>query len=131
MWCENKQVPGTSAALSSVSIKVPTVWQPHFEAWFLPLDAQFVLTNVTMDATKFNHTLSGPHRESAVLIADVLNECCYARLKGQLSTRLSVSEMVKLNHLLIDLMLGDRPPKRPRAFRYEKRSNSLYKSWIL
>lgn len=63
---------------------------------------------VTADATKFKQAFVGLDEESVALIADVLNECFYARLKEQLIMRLPVSKTAKLNHLLLDLTLDDR-----------------------
>lgn len=62
--------------------------------------------SVRHDASKFNHALVGLDEESVALIAIVLSECSYDRLKDQLITRLSVSKTAKLNHLLLDLTLA-------------------------
>lgn len=65
------------------------------------MEAQFTPAGVTKDATRFNEE------------SDVLTECSYARFKDQLIRRLSVSETAKLNHILIDVTLGDRTPNQP------------------
>lgn len=41
-----------------------------------------------------------------------LSKCSYTLLKNQLIMRLSVSETIKVDHLLTDLALGDRTPSQ-------------------
>lgn len=50
-------------------------------AWFRQLEEQFPLAGVTMDETCFSHVLIGLEEEAIGLVADVLENYFYDRLK--------------------------------------------------
>jgi hypothetical protein len=46
-----------AVTLAAVSIKLPTFWADNPEDWFRQAEAQFDLSNVTTQRTKFHHVL--------------------------------------------------------------------------
>lgn len=73
----------------------------------LPLnnaEAQFALVSTTAEAVRFSYVLVGLGEEAVELVCNVLEGCSYTRLKGQFIERLSVSETVKLKHLLREVL---------------------------
>ncbi|XP_050500871.1 uncharacterized protein LOC114330710 [Diabrotica virgifera virgifera] len=45
----------TSASVDRISVKIPPLWPNDPEIWFLQVENQFTLANITSDATKFNY----------------------------------------------------------------------------
>lgn len=112
MSCETKDTAGLSAPITAVIARVPSL--PG--AWFLELEGQFTWVGFTTVATRCNRALMGLNEESDTLVADILGKRFYAALKVQVIRRLTVSETVKLKHLLQDLMLRDCIPSQLHHF---------------
>ncbi|GFQ77432.1 uncharacterized protein TNCT_347091 [Trichonephila clavata] len=86
------------------------------ELWFVQLEAQFALTGITADDSKFNHVISA-------IDSDILNCVCniifkppdadkYSTLKNHLIELHSESEASKIRTLLQGLVLGDQRPSQ-------------------
>lgn len=84
--------------------------------WFAQLEAQFVLSNVTSDSTKFYYALSQLEHTYVAHIKDVV--CSppvtdkFIKLKTELIKRLSASKEKKLQQLLMHEDMGDRNPSQ-------------------
>ncbi|XP_050518310.1 uncharacterized protein LOC126892714 [Diabrotica virgifera virgifera] len=48
----------TSASVDRISVKIPPFWPNDPEIWFLQVENQFTLANITSDATKFNYIVA-------------------------------------------------------------------------
>lgn len=106
----------TQSTVASVSIKIGPFWKRDPELWFMQLEAQFTLSNVTVDTTKYNHLL-------AKLDADVL-ECCtdvirnppttdkYKTVKARIIREYTSSAEDRIQQLLRGTELGDRKPSQ-------------------
>lgn len=107
---------GTSetSQLARVAVKPPPFWRADPALWFLQLDAQFRLGNITADETRFYTAISALDTEVLRSVRDiVLNppaENKYAAVKAKLISVYAESENVKLKQLLQDLQLGDMRP---------------------
>uniref|UniRef100_A0A6P7GI94 Uncharacterized protein LOC114338493 n=1 Tax=Diabrotica virgifera virgifera TaxID=50390 RepID=A0A6P7GI94_DIAVI len=91
-----------SASVDRISVKIPPFWPNDPETWFLQVENQFTLANITSDATKFNYIVANLE---TVYREDV-------KLKSELIKRLSASQQQKIKRLLDHEELGDRRPSQ-------------------
>lgn len=130
---ENNIVP---AEISRVTVKPPPFWKTNPTLWFIQLESQFALANITADETKFHYVVSA-------MDSDMLNSVCnllisppkneaYNSLKAKLIELHSESEASKIRTLLQGLELGDQRPSqllsRMRALAGDSVGEPLLKS---
>ncbi|KAJ0169665.1 hypothetical protein K1T71_014850 [Dendrolimus kikuchii] len=100
--------------LSRVGVRVPPFYPNRPSLWFLQLESQFALANITTEATKFHYALAHLDPETAAIIEDVITAPGaadkYQKLKNELIKRVSVSREKKIHQLLTNEELGDRKP---------------------
>lgn len=99
-----------------VGVRIPPFYPDDPELWFAQLEAQFILSNITSDSTKFYYALS--HLEHTY-VAHVKDIVCtppsankYDKLKAELVKRLSASKETKLKQLFLHEDIGDRKPSQ-------------------
>ena len=86
--------------------------------WFAQVETQFALSNVKVDATKFNYVTGNLDAKYAAEVRDILTlpendpGKTYANLKTQLIGRLSASQDQKTRRLLEHEEIGDRTPSQ-------------------
>ncbi|KAG6460500.1 hypothetical protein O3G_MSEX012022 [Manduca sexta] len=117
MASEDKQDCSTKCAESCrVGIRVPPFYPEKPALWFAQLEAQFALSNITSDTTKYYHTISQLDPQYAVEVEDVISTPPaagkYDKLKVELIRRLSDSRDKKIKQLLSHEELGDRKPSQ-------------------
>lgn len=109
--------------VNAVSVKVPPIWRKNIEVWFVQIEAMFLLANITIETTKFNHVLCALEADVADAISDLLTKPLsatpYQDLKKRIIREFQESDSKKVNRLLNDLTLGD---KKPSAFLREMRA---------
>lgn len=99
-----------------VGVRIPPFWPQEPAVWFAQIEGQFVLSNITSDATKFYYVLSQLDHQYAAEVKDIIisppltNK--YEKLKSELIKRLSASREKKLKDLLLHEELGDRKPSQ-------------------
>lgn len=100
--------------VNRVTIKIPPFWMDSPEIWFAQIEAQFTITQIKTDLSKFNTVVA--HIESNVLsqvseaILNPPEENKYENLKKQIIDRFADSEQRKMRKLLSDVSLGDQKP---------------------
>lgn len=118
---EPNQAPAASMSedadrISAVSVKVPPFWKESPEQWFSLLESRFALSGITVDSTKFHHTVSALDEQLIKIVGDVVTNPPttdkFAALKRCLINRLSTSETSKVFQLLGDTQMGDRQPSQ-------------------
>ena len=62
----------TSSTISTVSIKLPQLWETNAAAWFVITEAQFSNAHITVDTTKYNYVISSLSNELAGKIIHVI-----------------------------------------------------------
>lgn len=114
----NSGVPGLNGgAIAHVAFRSP---QPlHLQnpaVWFLILEQQFLISNITQEATKYSHAVSNLdsrlHNTFADLIIRDKGTTPYSTFKTEVIKYLGESEKSKLNNLLHGLTLGDQKPSQ-------------------
>ncbi|XP_050512957.1 uncharacterized protein LOC126888641 [Diabrotica virgifera virgifera] len=106
----------TSASVDRISVKIPPFWPNDPEIWFLQVENQFTLANITSDATKFNYIVASLDTAYTLEVRDIIVSTPatdrYAKLKSELIKRLSASQQQKIKRLLEHEELVDRRPSQ-------------------
>lgn len=97
-----------------VGVRTPPFNPSDPELWFAQLEGQFILSNITADATKFYFVLAQLEPQHSAEVRDLVvnppNTNKYETLKTELKRRLSASEERKIKQLLMHEEIGDRKP---------------------
>lgn len=115
---DEQQPPQEPAArqVDRVSIKLPPFWKNDPKLWFIQLEAQFDLSNIVVDSTKYNYVVSAVDTEILTQVADfVTNPPAtnkYEGIRSRLIDIYSESSEKKLRKLLSEVSLGDRKPSQ-------------------
>lgn len=106
----------TEPTISRVAIKLPPFWRQRPEAWFRQVEANFSLSGITQDMTKYNYVIASLDGDTLEQVSDILYSPpptdLYSSIKGALITRFADSKERKLKTLLTDIHLGDRTPSQ-------------------
>lgn len=111
-----ERATATTASVDRVAIKMPPFWVHDPELWFRQVEAQFAISNITSDDTKFNYVLGNLEARYAAEARDILmnppTSEKYQFLKNELIRRLSTSQVKKTRQLLEHEEMGDRKPSQ-------------------
>lgn len=100
---------------NSVSVKIPQFWQDKPEIWFYQVEAQFTISNITVDKTKFNYLVSQLDPKIIEHIWDIIgsNEPNkYLAAKERLLSSFGESDEKRIKKLLTGISLGDLKPSQ-------------------
>ncbi|XP_050344649.1 uncharacterized protein LOC126769774 [Nymphalis io] len=99
-----------------VGVRIPPFYAEKPALWFSQMEAQFALSNIKTDETKFYCVTGNLDPQYACEVEDIItyppNTNKYERLKSELIKRLSASKEKKLKQLLMHEELGDRKPSQ-------------------
>ena len=99
---------------SLISIKIPPFWNNRPDLWFLQIETQFRLKNITASNTKYDYLVASLNNQTMESVADVLitppAQNKYENLKKVLLERNRDSEERRLDALLNKVELGDMKP---------------------
>lgn len=102
--------------VSRVGIRVPPFWPEQPAVWFHQIEAQFALSGVTADVTKFYYVMAQLEPKYAVEVQDIFanppDSEKYETLKRELIHRLSRSQSQRIRQLLEQEEMGDRTPSQ-------------------
>ena len=109
--------PSSLDLLNTVSVKVPAFWPESAEAWFIQVEAQFVLKGVTASSTKFYYCISSFNQETANQVLDLIKSPPaagpYEALKSRLLKLFALDDLYDLYEAISNLPLsGDMKPSR-------------------
>lgn len=103
-------------SVSKVSIKLPPFWSDRPAVWFAQIEAQFEISGITADTTKYNYVVAQLDTTHAAEIEDIITQPPktekYQKVKDELIRRLSSSEEQRIRKLLSDEEIGDRKPSQ-------------------
>ena len=118
----------TSSTVSTVSIKLPQLWETNAAAWFVITEAQFSNAHITVDTTKYNYVISSLSNELAGKIIHVITNPPtndkYVSLKNVICKLLEPSESSKAKELANLSGLGDHTPSQ--LLNHMRRLNGKY-----
>ncbi|XP_028043205.1 uncharacterized protein LOC114252776 [Bombyx mandarina] len=99
-----------------VAIKLPPFWPDRPAIWFAQVEAQFSISGISADLTKFNYVIAQLDTRVIGEVDDIIlqppPEDKYGRLKSELIRRLSASEEQRVRQLVSDIELGERRPSQ-------------------
>lgn len=102
------------AALGKITARIPNFWPASPELWFLQLEAQFSLSNIRSELTKYRWVVGNLDAKYANEVIDLIStppaENQYTAIRTALVSRLTQSRQVRLHQLLAGEELGDRRP---------------------
>lgn len=125
-----------SQQTSLISIKIPPFWNNRPDLWFLQIETQFRLKNITASNTKYDYLVASLNSQTMESVADVLvsppTQEKYENLKKVLLERNRDSEERRLDALLNKVELGDmKPSELYRSMESLASGNNLVNSPLL
>lgn len=109
-------MPEETKEVAAIGVKVPPFWAHKPSLWFINLEAQFTLANITADGTRYAHLISCLDSKYAAEVEDVITNPPatgkYDKLKGEIIRRLSSSQEQRVRQLLSQEEVGDRKPSQ-------------------
>uniref|UniRef100_A0ABD2VVR2 DUF7041 domain-containing protein n=1 Tax=Trichogramma kaykai TaxID=54128 RepID=A0ABD2VVR2_9HYME len=108
--------PAAPAAVHRVAVKLPAFWPDRPSLWFAQADSQFILSDITVESTKFHYVVSQLDARVALEVEDIITNPPavnpYTFLRLMLIERLSASEEQRVRQLISEEELGDRKPSQ-------------------
>lgn len=108
---ENNNMPIPSA-IAQITPKIPVFWPDNVELWFAQLEAQFFLSGISDQRTKYSYVVSALDQRHAHEIMDILSKPLsatpYEDVKNELIHRLSISDEKKIRQVLLEEELSNR-----------------------
>lgn len=103
-------------SICRVTVKLPPFWPDRPAIWFAQVEAQFSISGVSADQTKFDYVVAQLDTRVIGEVEDIIlqppPQDKYGRLKAELIRRLSTSEEQRVRQLVSDEELGDRRPSQ-------------------
>lgn len=125
--------------INRIAAKLPPFWKTDPVVWFIQVEAQFAISGIVQDETKYNTVIANIDSNILGEISDLLiappAEQKYNAIKTRLIKSFAESEERKLKTLLQDIELGDKKPssllKEMRHLAGTRISESVLKSlWL-
>ncbi|GFX08514.1 retrovirus-related Pol polyprotein from transposon 297 [Trichonephila clavipes] len=101
--------------MSAVSIKIPPFWTDRPENWFYQVEAQFQISRISLEETKFHYLVSQLEPKYVENIWDIVNsksDMKYTDSKNRLLSLFKESENLRIKRLLTGIELGDMKPSQ-------------------
>ncbi|GFX08782.1 transposon Ty3-I Gag-Pol polyprotein [Trichonephila clavipes] len=95
--------------MSAISIKIPLCWTDRPEIWFLQVEAQFQISRISLEETKFRYLVSHLEPKYIENIWDIVNRKSntkYTDSKNRLLSLFKKSENLRMKRLLTGIELG-------------------------
>ncbi|KZC15052.1 hypothetical protein WN55_08981 [Dufourea novaeangliae] len=112
----NKPSPSTANETHKVSIKLPPFWTKKPEVWFYQVEAQFEITGITVESTKFNYLVAQLELKYVENIWDLVSDRNitdkYTAAKERLLSIFKESENKRIRRLVTGIELGDTKPSQ-------------------
>lgn len=104
-----------SPTIEAVSIKLPPFWHEKPEIWFVQAEAQFQLSNISKEATRFNYLMAQLDLKTVENIWDLVDSNHpdkYSRAKQRLLGIYKESSEKQIKKLIGEVQLGDLKPSQ-------------------
>lgn len=100
--------------VNKVGLKLPPFWDKHPELWFANIEAQFIVSGITQDATQYYSVISALNSDVLHYVSDIVlqppTDKKYETLKSRLIEEFSDSEQKRIKAVLSELTLGEDKP---------------------
>ncbi|XP_023218913.1 uncharacterized protein LOC111621085 [Centruroides sculpturatus] len=99
---------------SRIALKLPQFWDKKADLWFINIEVQFKLADISQDTTKYYAVVSALNSEVLAYVSDIVKnpprENLYQILKDRLIAEFSDSKQKRVKDLLSNAVLGDDKP---------------------
>lgn len=97
-----------------IAIKLPPFWPEKPEIWIFQVEAQFQISKITSEDTKFNYLVAQLERRYVEHLWDIIQDQSitdkYTKAKNRLLANFRESDSKQMHELLTGLELGDQKP---------------------
>ena len=108
--------PSSLDLLNTVSVKVPAFWLESSEAWFIQVEAQFVLKGVSSSSMKFYYCVSAFNQDTANQVLDLIKSPPaagpYEALKNRLLKLFTLDDYQRYEAISNLPLSGDMKPSK-------------------
>ncbi|GFW01727.1 uncharacterized protein TNCV_4086421 [Trichonephila clavipes] len=101
--------------MSTVSIKIPPFWTDKPEIWFYQIEAQFQISRISLEETKFHYLVSQSEPKYVENIWHIVNsksDTKFTDSKNRLLSLFTESENLRIKRLLTGIEFGDMKPSQ-------------------
>lgn len=106
--------PEPNREVNAVSLKLQPFWPNSPATWFISAEAQFTLSRITSDISRYHYVVASLPQDVAESIMDILQNPpvinLYSQLKKVLIERHSLSMERRIRKLVSDEDIGDKKP---------------------
>lgn len=100
--------------VNKIALRLPQFWNENPSLYFSQVEANFQLSGITQESTKYCSLIASLDQQTMLSIADLVRkpdvEKPYTTVKNRLIEVFEISDTKKIQTLLQDLTLGDRKP---------------------
>ncbi|GBM57241.1 Transposon Ty3-I Gag-Pol polyprotein [Araneus ventricosus] len=127
--------PVAFEVISRVAVKLPPLWKGNAAVWFIQVEANFSVAQITNDDTKYNYVLAAIESDTLGAVSDLivtpLVDNKYQALKERFIMEFSYSQSQQIRKLLSELTFETiGPPLFPKPLRvHPKVSNEVKKEF--
>lgn len=111
----DKNMEDTTHELCKVSVKIPPFWMDRPEIWFFQVEAQFKISGIVAEETKFNYLVSQLEPKYVENIWDIVTSNSatkYSESKTRLLELFKESESTRIKKLITGIDLGNLKPSQ-------------------
>lgn len=105
---------GDSSQVNKIALRLPQFWNDNPSLYFSQVEANFKLSGITQENTKYCSLIASLDQQTMLAIADLVRNPDlpdpYNTVKKRLIEVFEISDTKKIQTLLQDLTLGDRKP---------------------
>ncbi|XP_063635323.1 uncharacterized protein LOC134806050 [Cydia splendana] len=106
----------SNGSVFKVSVRAPPFWPAEPALWFKQMEAQFDVSGITNESTKYNYIVSQLEHQYVLEVKDIITNPPtlnrYTKLKTELISRLSASQEKRVLQLMKHEELGERKPSQ-------------------
>lgn len=110
------QQPQADLSVNRVSVKLPPFWADKPAVWFAQADAQFSVSGITQESSRFSYVVAQLDSRHAAEVEDIITappaDNPYTYLRKEFIRRFSMSEEQRVRQLLMEEELGERKPSQ-------------------
>lgn len=105
---------GQEGDVGKISVRLPIFWQARPRLYFAQIEANFQLSKITTESTKYCSLVTSLDQQTMSVVADLIEnpdaEKPYSVLKDRLIREFEISQTERIKTLLQDLTLSDSKP---------------------
>ena len=106
----NTEATAMESQCQRVSVKTPEFHEANAKSWFVMMESQFILSQITNDQTKFHHAVTGlPASVVSQLPQDIIASMKYENLKKEVLAYYEKTRPELLDKLMAETSISGKP----------------------